>query len=110
MIAFLTVQPLFLKWSKSAFHISVDEVRLRSKDWVEMVALPGVPDVDAIAEKFFVAKGKARNVQFQRGKGVEVFLELEYEKYNTIMVYLDALDEERADVSVCLSFSSCLCD
>jgi hypothetical protein len=75
-----------------------------------MVTLPGVPDVDAIAEKFFVARGKARNVQFQRGKGVEVFLELEYEKYNTIMAYLDELDEERAEVSVCVSFSSHLHD
>ena len=107
-IAFLTAHPLFLKWSKDAFHISVDDVRLRSKDWVEMVAIPGVPDVDAIAQKFFVAKGKSKIPQFQAGKGTEVFLELEYEKYQEIMTYLEELVENEADLSVCLGFSSSL--
>jgi hypothetical protein len=46
-----------------------------------MVPILGAPDVNAIARKFFIAKGKARNVQFYTGKGIKVFLELEYEKY-----------------------------
>jgi hypothetical protein len=72
----------------------MDELRLRNKDWVEMVPLPGVPDVDAIAAKFFVPRGKLRVLQFHAGKGVEVFLELEHEKHIEILTRLEELEAD----------------
>lgn len=64
-----------------------------------MIPLLGVPDVDAIAQKFFVAKGKARHVQFHAGKGVEVYLELEHEKYQEILLRLEELETVDRDVA-----------
>jgi hypothetical protein len=100
IIAFLTLCPLFLKWSKDYF-ISIDEVCLHSKDWVEMVLIIGAPDVDTIVRKFFVAKGKARSVQFHAGKGIKVFLELEHEKYQQIIIHLEELVDNTLESLVC---------
>jgi len=66
-----------------------------------MMPLPGVADIDAIAAKFFVAKGKSRALQFQPGKGIEVFLELENEKYLEIVSQLEHADE--VEPLVCFS-------
>lgn len=85
------LRPLFLEWSREA-PISIDDLRLRNKDWVEMIPVPDTPDVDAIASKFFVAKGKARNIQFSAGKGAEVYLELGNEKYQEIITRLERLE------------------
>ena len=104
-IAFLTVQPPFLRWSKEA-DISIDELCLRNKDWVEMVCLPGIQDVDAIASKFFVAKGKSRNIQFHAGRAAEVFLELAHEKYTQIVTRLEDLEDGDVDTPVRWNFPS----
>jgi hypothetical protein len=90
-IAFLTIYPLFLKWSKNS-PIAIHELWSKSKDWVKMVPLPGVPDVDVIAVKFFVKKGKSCVPQFQAGKGVDVFLEIEHEKHMEIVTHLEELE------------------
>ena len=92
-VAFLTLHPLFLKWSKNA-AVDLDQLRLRNKDWVEMIPRPGVQDIDAIAAKFFIAKGKARNVLFHAGKGVEVFLKLQQETYLEILFCLENDESE----------------
>jgi hypothetical protein len=97
-IAFLTLHPPFLKWSKEA-HLSIDELHFHNKDWVELVPLPGTPDVDAIAAKFFLAKGKARNIQFHAGK-VVVFLEIAHEKYTEIVARIDELETGDNDILV----------
>jgi hypothetical protein len=91
VIAFLTAQAPFLKWSKNA-QISIDDLRLRNKDWVEMVPVPGTPDIDAIASKFFVKRGKSKVVQFYPGKGTEVILELSYEKLTEVIIRLEELE------------------
>jgi len=84
---------MFLKWSNNA-TVDLDQLRLRNKDWVEMIPRPGVQDIDAIAAKFFIAKGKARNVLFHAGKGVEVFLELQQETYLEIVFCLENNESE----------------
>jgi hypothetical protein len=97
MIVFVTLLPLFLKWSKNTTVLGVDDVRLRNKDGVELVPISGTPDVDAIASKYFVPKGKSKVVQFV-GKGrTEVSLELQYDKYNEVLTNLDALEEQEMD-------------
>jgi hypothetical protein len=88
-----------LKWSKDYF-LSIDDVRLRNKDWVEMIPIRDAHDTDAIARKFFVAKGKSRNIQFHAGKGTEVFLELEYEKFQQIQFRLDELADNALEATV----------
>jgi len=55
--------------------------------------LPGVADIDTIAAKFFIAKGKSCTLQFQPGKGIEVFLELENKKYLEIVSQLEHTDK-----------------
>jgi hypothetical protein len=49
-------------------------------------------DINAIASKFFVTRGKARTLQFQPSKGTEVFLELDAEQYLEIVTQLEDLD------------------
>jgi hypothetical protein len=58
-----------------------------------MMPLPGVADIDTIAAKFFIAKGKSCTLQFQPGKGIEVFLELENKKYLEIVSQLEHTDK-----------------
>jgi hypothetical protein len=81
----------------------MEDLRLRNKDWVEMVPMFGAPDVDAVAAKFFVAKGKSKIVQFQPKGRVEVYLELQHEKYLDTMAHLDRVEdsENELQLSVC---------
>jgi hypothetical protein len=106
-VAFLSLHPRFLKWSKGV-AIQIDQVLLFDKDGAEMVPLPGVPDVDAIASKFFVVKGKGKQLQFRPGKGLECYLELPTETYEKINKGLvdreDSNDEEPASVLVSTIF------
>jgi hypothetical protein len=71
---------------------------MRNKDWVEMVPMFGAPDVDAIAAKFFMAKGKSKVIQFQSKGHVEVYLELPHDKYLETMVHLENDDSESESV------------
>jgi hypothetical protein len=98
-VTFVTLYPMFLKWSRNIV-VSIDDLRLRNKDWVEMVSMSGVPDVDAIAAKFFVLKGKSKVVQFQAKGRVEVYLELQHEKYLEILTHLES-DELETEHGVC---------
>jgi hypothetical protein len=59
-----------------------------------MVPLLGVPDVNAIAAKFFVAKKKSKTVQFQAKGRVELYLELQHKTYLEIVAHLEGDDSE----------------
>ena len=79
-IAYLTLLPPLLKWSKDNTLV-VEELRLCFKDWVELIpAGPGKEDIGTISSKFFLPKGKTKTIQFQSNKVLELYLELAYER------------------------------
>jgi hypothetical protein len=92
-IAYFTLLPLFSKWSKE-FPLSIDDLQLRFKDWVELIPLgPGKDeDVNAISSKFFVPKGKSKALQFQPNKVLDLYLELSNERYREISDHLDDIE------------------
>ncbi len=76
-IAYFTLLPLFSKWSKE-FPLSVNDLQLRFKDWVELIPLgPKDEDVNAISSKFFIPKGKSKALQFQPNKSPGSLLGIE---------------------------------
>jgi hypothetical protein len=95
-VTYYTLLPLFIEWSKG-YLLVIDNVRLRSKDWVEMIA-PGQgddsEDADAISNQFFVEKkGKSKgHPQFQRNKVLPVYIELIYKEYLKVMDHLEELE------------------
>ena len=91
IIAYFTLLPLFLKWSKDQ-PLSIDNLQLRFKDWVELIPLgSGEEDVNAISSKFFVPKGKSKVLQFQRNKVLDLYLEMTYEMYSQFSDHLAEL-------------------
>lgn len=70
--------------------LEIDEVVLRQKDWVEIVPVRGVEDVDVIAKPFFVPRGKNKTVQFHAGKGADLNLEISSEKFRTVTALVEA--------------------
>jgi len=87
----ITVQPLFLNWLKG---VSLDrsEVQLRFKNWLELV--PQDPDMNAIADKFIVAKGRNGAKKFAEGHGITLYLAISYEKYERALAHsIDELSE-----------------
>ena len=52
-ITYLTLLPLFVKWSKD-YSLTMNDVQLCFKDWVELTpARPNNEDVNVISSKFF---------------------------------------------------------
>ena len=91
-IAYFTLLPLFSKWSKG-FLLSIHELQLRFKDWVELIPLgPKDKDVNAILSKFFVPKGKTKALQFQPNKVLDLYLELSNDRYREILDHLDDIE------------------
>jgi hypothetical protein len=94
-VTYYTLLPLFIDWSKG-YLLVIDNVRLRSKDWVEMIAQgdSDSEDVDAISSQFFVEKrGKSKGPpQFQRNKVLPVYIELVYKEYLKVMDHLEELE------------------
>lgn len=87
-VVFLALLPQISQWSKQ-FLLSANDLRLREKNWVELIPslVQGVADVDAIAQRFFVlkrAKGKSEGRIFQSGE-ITVYLELPYGKYQQVL-------------------------
>ena len=90
-----------MKWSKD-YLLSLDDLRLRSKEWVELIPLgPGDEDINAISNKFFAPKGKSKVMQFQSNKVLALYLELGYEQYCKVLDRLDDLENE----AVCRLFA-----
>jgi hypothetical protein len=93
-VTYYTLLPLFIEWSKG-YLLPIDNIRLRSKDWVEMIAQgQGNEDVDAISSQFFVAKrGKSKGPpQFQCNKVLPVYIELIYKECLKVMDHLEELE------------------
>lgn len=102
VVVFYTLLPLFLKWSKG-FSLGIEDVQLRSKNWVELIARS--PDIDAIADKFFV-KGKNNARKFSAGQGIDIYLALPDEKYQDVLDHLNGAEECEMPASgllVCVS-------
>ena len=98
-IAYFTILPLFLKWSND-YPLSIDDVKLRSKNWVEMLPKgPGDQDVDAIENEFFTIKGKAKTRQFLPNKVLELYLGISHKLRCDIENYVEDLNANC--VSVC---------
>lgn len=94
-IVFVSLLPQFSEWSKQ-FPLLLDDVRLRQKNWVEIIPslVQGVDDVNAIAEKFFVlkrGKNKSETRTFQSGE-IMVYLELPLKKYHEILEHIENPD------------------
>jgi len=87
-VCFVTLLPLFIKWSKEA-ELTIDQVRLRQKDWLELVPMKDVEDVNVIAKKFFVQRGKNKMLVFHPGKGVELNLEIEHDLYLVVLARIE---------------------
>jgi hypothetical protein len=101
-IAYFTLLPPFIKWSKNN-TLDIEDLHLWLKDWVELVFLgSGDEDINAITSKFLIAKGKSKTVQFHPGKGLELYLELPYNRYAEILQHLEALEEEVCFWPCCL--------
>lgn len=81
----------------------IDDLRLRFKDWVELVpAGPGDEDVNAISSKFFLPKGKMKTLQFVSNKVLELYMELAYVRYARILERLEEMMDGTEDHLVCL--------
>jgi hypothetical protein len=91
---YYTLLPLFTEWSKD-YPLSLEDLRLRTKEWVELIPLgPGDEDVNAISNKFFAPKGKSKVMQFQSNKVLALYLELGYKQYGKVLDHLDDLENE----------------
>jgi hypothetical protein len=101
-ILFHTLLHQYLKWSKN-FLLTIGECQLQDKNWVE--SIPRTPDVDTIAENFFEnGKGKSKVKTFISKKGIEIYLLIEYEKYNAILDYLAEQTQSEVHLSRMVHF------
>lgn len=101
-IAYFTILPLFQKWSHN-FSLSIDDVKLRNKNWVEMLPKGhGDEDVNAIESEFFTFKGKAKTRQYLPNKVLDLYLGISYAKRSEIDNYIEEYNAVNTDsVSVC---------
>ncbi|KAL0945786.1 hypothetical protein HGRIS_012074 [Hohenbuehelia grisea] len=104
-VLFYAVLPKFVKRSKG-FTLRIEDVELRNSQWAEIVPNTALSsDVDAIAAHFYKSrgnnKGKLTVPTFAPGKGIELYLAIDYEQYEDILTYREK--EEDGDSSVTLS-------
>jgi hypothetical protein len=93
-IAYLTLLPPFLIWSKDDI-LAIKDLCLRFKDWVELIPLEhGHEDVGTISSKFFQPKGRLKTIQFNPNKVLELYLELAYSRYAEILGHLEDMEDE----------------
>lgn len=79
-IVFTMLLKPFFKWFND-FPLSLDDVVLRDKNWVEYVALDPQRDANAVSASFFSVKGRRGTKKFNPGQGIDVLLELPWEKF-----------------------------
>jgi len=79
----------------------LDECELRDKNWVELNSQK--PDVDAIADYFFKCKTKTKVKAFIPKSGIEVYLSIEYDKYDMILDHITTQMQEAC--SFCLLYN-----
>jgi hypothetical protein len=92
-IAYFTLLPPFIKWSKED-SLDVEDLRLRFKNWVELIpAGPDNEDVGAISSRFFLPKGRSKTIQFHPNKVLELYLELPFDRYEEILTRLENMED-----------------
>jgi len=78
VIAYYMILPMFLKWSHD-YPLSIDDVKLRNKNWVEMLPKgPSDEDLNTIEGEFYTFKGKAKTRQFLPSKVLDLYLGIGY--------------------------------
>ena len=91
-ITYFTILPLFLKWSQN-YPLSIDEVKLRSKNWVELLPKgSGDEDVNAIENEFYTVKGKAKMRRFLPNKVLDLYLAISHLLRNEIEDHIEDLE------------------
>ena len=100
VVTYLTILPLFLKWSHN-YPLSIDDVKLRSKNWVELLLKgSGDEDVNAIISDFFTCKGNAKTCQFLPNKVLDLYLGISHSLRNEIENHIEE-SENHDIISVC---------
>lgn len=104
VVTYFTILPLFLKWSHN-YPLSIDDVKLQSKNWVELL-LKGSGDEDAntIETEFFTLKGKAKTRQFLPNKVLELYLGISHLLRNEIEDHIEESGNHDI-ISVCYQIS-----
>ena len=89
VVTYLTILPLFLKRSHN-YPLTLEDVMLRSKNWVEMLPKgSGDEDVNAIEAEFFTLKGKAKMRQFLPTKVLDLYLGISFPLRNEIEDHIE---------------------
>ena len=81
----MALLPYFLKWSRD-YPLSIDDVSLRHKNWLELVPPTNREDSDAIWECFFIEK-KNGVKKFTAGTTLDLILALPYETYTLALAH-----------------------
>ena len=98
-IAYFTILPLFLKWARD-YPLSIDDVKLRSKNWVEMLPKGDeLEDVNAIESEFFTVKGKTKARQFLPNKVLDLYLGISHLLKNEIEDHIESEELKAAQAS-----------
>jgi hypothetical protein len=102
VVTYFTILPLFLKWSHD-YPLSINDVKLRSKNWVELLPKGfGDEDVNAIENEFFTLKGKAKTRQFLPNKVLDLYLGISHLLRNEIENHIEESENHgNLNVSVC---------
>ena len=110
VIAYFTILPPFLKWSND-YPLSINEVKLRSKNWVELLPKgPGDQDMDVIENEFFTIKGKAKTRQFLPNKVLDLYLGISHKLRCEIDDYVEELRVNAdSNISVCYQLEVIIC-
>jgi hypothetical protein len=88
-VAYFTILPIFVKWSHD-YPLSIENVKLRYKNWVEMLPKgPGDEDKNAIESEFYTIKGKAKTRQFLPNKVLDIYLGISYSMRCEIEDHID---------------------
>jgi hypothetical protein len=98
-LSFVTIQLKFASWSKN-YLLVLDDVMLQSKNWVEIIPKFSA-DVDDIKDHFYKPRGGAKTITFSAGSGIEVYLEIEYEKHQEILMHKEE-QEQACQLTQCL--------
>jgi hypothetical protein len=85
VVCFNTLLPLFLKWTRSLSSLTIEEVELRYKNWLELI--PRSPDIDAIFGHFFRTKGRNSSKKFSPGQGIDLVLAISHKKYELAVTH-----------------------
>jgi hypothetical protein len=104
VVTYFTILPLFLKWSHN-YPLSIDDVKLRSKNWVELLPKgSGDEDANTIETEVFTLKGKAKTCQFLPNKVLELYLGISHSLRNEIEDHIEESGNHDI-ISVCYQIS-----